>query len=84
MFPVIWFVFSKLSWRKARIFFSYKTLQLLLFIQFLIFLILRRYNNKINDLSHLQECFLDLKTLTTTKHNNKEGGQNKIQCSNLF
>ena len=24
MFPVIWFVFSKLSWRKARIFFSYK------------------------------------------------------------
>lgn len=49
---------------------------------------------KINDLFHLKECFLDLKTLTTTKHNNivamyhleniPEGGQNKIQCSNLF
>ena len=49
---------------------------------------------KINDLFHLKECFLDLKTLTTTKHNNivamyhleniPEGGQNKIQRSNLF
>ena len=25
---------------------------------------------KINDLFHLKECFLDLKTWTTTKHNN--------------
>ena len=58
------------------------------------FFILPRYDNKINDLFHLKKCFLDLKTLTTTKHNNifcnvspkniPEGGQNKIQCSNLF
>ena len=83
MFPVIWFVFSKLSWRKARIFFSYKKMTTtVVYAIFLIFFSLRNVS-LIWKLWQQQQSTIIFFAMYHLE-NIPEGGQNKIQCSNLL